>query len=424
MDLETPVQDSLPLFETKRVDWRKEVPSVSQLTRRVRGLLEGTFPDTWVKGEISGFRKPGSGHAYFTLKDATAQLRAVLFRPSLMKVKFQLQDGMEVLLHGKLTVYEARGDYQLIADTVEPVGVGALQLAFEQLKAKLHKEGLFDPARKRPLPFLPRRIGLVTSSTGAAVRDVLKVLDRRFRNLDIVIFPCLVQGDRAACDIAAALKSAERWNLERPERALDLLIVGRGGGSLEDLWCFNEETVARAIAACPIPTISAVGHEIDFTIADFVADLRAATPSAAAEIAVPSRTELEAVIEHQRTKLRILVLRRIEQLKLHLDHLTRRLVDPRVRVKQMREHFRRVEAQLYLAMRTTLKFGRQRLEGLVQKLDLLSPLQVLGRGYSITQDATGVVVRSASEVKAGSLLVTRFKDGTVRSRAEAQDRTS
>lgn len=424
MDLETPVQDSLPLFETKRVDWRKEVPSVSQLTRRVRGLLEGTFPDTWVKGEISGFRKPGSGHAYFTLKDATAQLRAVLFRPSLMKVKFQLQDGMEVLLHGKLTVYEARGDYQLIADTVEPVGVGALQLAFEQLKAKLHKEGLFDPARKRPLPFLPRRIGLVTSSTGAAVRDVLKVLDRRFHNLDIVIFPCLVQGDRAACDIAAALKSAERWNLERPERALDLLIVGRGGGSLEDLWCFNEETVARAIAACPIPTISAVGHEIDFTIADFVADLRAATPSAAAEIAVPSRTELEALIEHQQTKLRILVLRRIEQLKLHLDHLTRRLVDPRVRVQQMREHFRRVEAQLHLAMRTTLKFGRQRLEGLVQKLDLLSPLQVLGRGYSITQDATGVVVRSASEVKAGSLLVTRFKDGTVRSRAETQDRTS
>lgn len=228
-------------------DWRTKVPSVSQLTRRLRGHIENAFFDVWVKGEISNLKKPSSGHLYFNLKDTHAQLRAVMFRNAFSKLKFDLKDGMEILLHGTLTIYEARGDYQIVADSTEPVGVGALQMAFEQLKQKLQAEGLFDPKHKKPLPTLPTRIGIITSPTGAAVKDILNVLQRRFSNREIFILPTNVQGEKAAPEIVAAIQNAQDWNHSHPDRAIEVLIIGRGGGSLEDLWPFNEEIVARAI---------------------------------------------------------------------------------------------------------------------------------------------------------------------------------
>lgn len=262
------------------------------------------------------------------MKDASAQLKAVMFRGAIQKTKFQLQDGMEVLLHGTLTVYEARGEYQIVADSVEPVGAGALQLAFEQLKKKLHARGLFNPKHKKKLPYLPKRIAMVTSATGAAVKDVLKVLGRRFPNLKFFVIPASVQGEKAAPEIVNGIRLAEKWNAENPNDQIDAMIVGRGGGSMEDLWPFNEEIVARAIHACPIPIISAVGHEIDFTIADFVADLRAPTPSAAAEIIVPRLDELKTQLTTQRSRLNSNMQRSVQQLRLHLGHLSSRLVDP------------------------------------------------------------------------------------------------
>jgi exodeoxyribonuclease VII large subunit len=407
-------QLTLPLEpQQEAADWRANVPTVAELTRRVRGHLEGSFMDVWVRGEVSNFRRPASGHVYFILKDATAQLKAVMFKVSIQKLKFQLQDGMEILLHGRLSVYEARGEYQLVCDTLEPVGVGALQLAFNQMKARLQAEGLFEAARKKKLPFLPRRIGVVTSSTGAAVRDILKVLSRRFPNREVVILHALVQGEKAAPEIVAALKRAERWNQEHPERALEVLIVGRGGGSLEDLWCFNEEIVARALVACPIPTISAVGHEIDFTIADFVADVRAPTPSAAAEMVIPRYEELSYQVQTRLDRMTALTRKRLEQLRMHLDHLSARLVDPREKVKLLKEAFRQARARLQLAMGTRVLLARKRLESGAQRLDLLSPLRVIARGFTLTTDPQGKIVRSVDELRPGDRLVTRVVDGTV-----------
>ncbi len=252
---------------------------MSELTRRIKSSLEDQFPTVWVEGEISNLRTPSSGHAYFTLKDDSAQLRCVLFRGRGRRVAFQPEDGMQVLAFGGLDVYLARGEYQLVVELLEPKGVGALQLAFEQLKRRLEAEGLFDAARKRPLPPFPRTIGIVTSPTGAAIRDILHVIARRFADLRIVVCPVRVQGEEAPAEIVRAIAAPRRSRL-------DVVIVGRGGGSIEDLWAFNDERVARAIAACRVPVISAVGHETDFTIADFVADLRAPTPSAAAELVV------------------------------------------------------------------------------------------------------------------------------------------
>lgn len=409
-------QMTLPVEQPTEVkDWRAEVPTVSQLTRRIRGHIENSFFDVWVKGEISNFRKPVSGHAYFLLKDATAQLRSVMFKGHLSKVKFDLKDGMEVLMHGTVTVYEARGEYQLVCDSVEPVGVGALQLAFEQLKNRLQKEGLFDPKHKKRLPFLPRRIGVVTSATGAAVRDILKVLGRRFPHLEVLILPASVQGEKAAGEIATAITNAERWNTSYPNRKLDVLIVGRGGGSLEDLWPFNEEVVARAIFNCPIPIISAVGHEIDYTIADFVADVRAPTPSAAAEIAVPRLEELQNQVAQQRTRLSVVFRKHLQQWRLHLGHLGSRLVDPRQRIQLMKETFRLLFEKLSLALQTNLRFSRKRVESTIQMLNSLSPLQVIGRGYSLSQRTDGAIIRSVKEVRVGEKMTTRISDGTLES---------
>ncbi len=398
-----------PLVEAK--DWRTEVPSVSQLTRKIRGHIENTFFDVWVKGEISNFRKPISGHAYFLMKDATAQLRAVMFKGALQKVKFNLQDGLEVLLHGTISVYEARGEYQLVADAVEPVGQGALQLAFEQLKAKLHAEGLFDPKRKKPLPFLPKRVGVVTSATGAAIKDILKVLNRRFPNLEVLVIPANVQGEKAAPDIVRGIQNAHRWNQENESRRIDVLIVGRGGGSLEDLWPFNEEIVAREIYKSEIPIISAVGHEIDFTIADFVADLRAPTPSAAAEIVIPKLEELAIRIEQSQVRIRTIVRKHLEQLRLHVSHLGSRLVDPRQKLKNLCEMFHVNLSKLELVLKNNIKLARNRLESAVHMLHTLSPLEVIGRGYSLTTQKDKVV-RSIKDLQEDSIVTTRLPDGT------------
>lgn len=410
-----PPEKAAPAASEKPADWREKIPTVSQLTRRVRGHIENSFFDVWVRGEISNFRKPVSGHAYFILKDATAQLRGVMFRGQLSKIKFELKDGMEILLHGQVTVYEARGEYQIVADTLEPVGVGALQLAFEQLKKKLHAEGLFEAKYKKALPYLPKRIGIVTSATGAAVRDILKVISRRYPNREIYILPASVQGEKAPTDIRNAIELAERWNQQEPGRAIEVLIVGRGGGSLEDLFCFNDEIVARAIFKCAIPIISAVGHEIDFTIADFVADLRAPTPSAAAEIVFPRKEELIHRIEQPTMRLAMILRKRLQQLRLHLGHLSQRLVDPRQKIKKYQETLRLIEARLQAAMRNRCRLTRQRSESAIQLLHSLSPLQILGRGYSLTLTESGAIVRQVAEAPPGTILETRLSDGKVRS---------
>ncbi len=392
-------------------DWKSKVPSVSQLTRRIRGHIENTFFDVWVKGEISNFKKPSSGHCYFNLKDANAQLRAVMFRSSLSKVKFELKDGMEILLHGNFTVYEARGEYQLVADNAEPLGTGALQLAFEQLKKKLQAEGLFSPEYKKKIPVLPKRIAVITSPTGAVIRDILNVLDRRFREREILVIPTSVQGEKASKEIASAIQTALEWNQKNSSREIEVIILARGGGSLEDLWSFNEEIVARAIFDCPIPIISAVGHETDVTIADFVADLRAPTPSAAAELVIPRKQDLIDLVSQHQTRLNHSIKRYLVQLRLHLDHLSNRLVNPREKIQHLREKFQNLQNQMYSIFQNRLKLVRKQLESNAQMLHSLSPLQVLARGYSLTRTAEKKIIQSVKEVSQGEIIVTQLQDG-------------
>jgi exodeoxyribonuclease VII large subunit len=393
-----------------------QAPTVSQLTRLLRGHLEAEFFDVWVRGEISNFKKPSSGHGYFILKDSSAQLRACMFRSSISRVPFQIEDGMEVIVHGKITIYEARGDYQIIVDSMEPIGDGALQLAFEQLKKKLSEEGLFDPAIKKSLPTFPRRIGVVTSGTGAALRDILKVLHRRMPSIEVLIFAVAVQGEKAGPEIVQALRNAQKWNEQNPQRPLDLLIVGRGGGSIEDLWAFNLEPVVRALFACPIPTISAVGHEVDFTLCDFVADVRAPTPSAAAEIAVPNQADLTQTLQMRRRQLYQLFSKSLEQKKLHVMHLSRRLVDPRANLRVLRNRWDATHRYLLRAMKQSLCRKREQLQAYADRLDALSPLKVLTRGYSMTRGSDGRLLRSVQDVKVGDTIATHLTDGAVHSR--------
>lgn len=358
-------------FATKQ----PKIFTVSELTKSVRGLLEGHFSEVWVSGEISNFRSPGSGHYYFTLKDETAQLAAVMFRGSNAKLPFKPEDGLEVICHGRLTVYESRGQYQIVVDYCEPKGLGALQLAFEQLKKKLQAEGLFDPAHKKKLPFLPRKIGIVTSPTGAAIRDILNILGRRLPGVDILVVPVKVQGEGSADEIAQAIG----WLNVRED--IDVMIVGRGGGSLEDLWAFNEEVVGRAIFASRIPVISAVGHEIDFTIADFVADVRAPTPSAAAELAVPNRDDLLTSLADMKRRLFRCPTRRFPDFLQRLDDLRTRLL---------------------FGWQVGCERKEQQLKKLASNLDHLSPLHILAKGYSVVQKlGSDKPVRSAKELKKG-----------------------
>ena len=396
---------------------KQPVLTVSELTAEIKDLLEGSFPRVWVAGEISNLSRPQSGHCYLTLKDDRAQLRAVMWRGTASQLRFDLHDGLEVVCQGYLDVYAQRGSYQLVIEQIEPRGVGALELALRQLKTKLQAEGLFDPARKRPLPRFPRRIAVVTSPTGAAIRDFLEVLRRRWCGADVLIVPVRVQGEGAAREIATAIEQVNR--LTTP---IDCLVVTRGGGSLEDLWAFNEEPVARAIHASRIPVISAVGHEIDITIADLVADVRALTPSEAAERIAPASDELAAYLQQQQARLaaglrrRALLARaKLEALASH--RLFRRPLDP------IHEWVRRLDdlsTRAQRAMNGRLQRSHQQCAQLTTQLESLSPLGVLRRGFSLTTKLeNGKLIRDAAQLTVGEPIVTRLGQGQATSRVES-----
>ncbi len=421
------------------------------MTGSLRASIEGQFSDVWLEGELSNLRAPGSGHVYCTLKDKTSQIRAVLFRSSVGRLRFALQEGMQVIVRGRLTVYEPRGEYQIVVDTVEPKGIGALQLAFEQLKEGLAAEGLFDQDRKRPIPTFPKSVGVVTSLTGAALRDILAVLRRRWPTIHVLIAPVQVQGESAGRQIAEALAALNDWG------SVDVIIVGRGGGSLEDLWSFNEEIVVRAIAASRAPVVSAVGHEIDVTLADFVADLRAPTPSAAAESVVPVLAEIVERLRELTVRTGQMMLRHCAFERQRLDAGIRGVTDMRFRLQEasqqtddmvdrLRELLQRVLAsgreRVHEAQRDlsglnpilTIKEGlatvpqfSKRLEGqmgviLVQhrhrihatlaQLNTLSPLAILARGYSILQTVpAGQILHRAGDVETGQELEAQLARG-------------
>ncbi|MCX6356030.1 MAG: exodeoxyribonuclease VII large subunit [Candidatus Aureabacteria bacterium] len=386
----------------------KKIYSVSELTREIKVLLEGRFPGVWVEGEISNIRRPGSGHTYFTLKDEGSQLQAVIYRAQNVRIPFELKDGMQVVARGDVSVYAKGGRYQLTVSELEPRGVGALQLAFEQLKARLAKEGLFDTARKKAIPLLPERIGIVTSPSGAAIRDILNVIQRRFANVRILISPVRVQGETAAAEIAEAIDS---FNARGDA---DVLIVTRGGGSLEDLWAFNEEPVARAIARSRIPVISAVGHEIDYTISDFVADLRVPTPSAAAELVVAKKSELHEKISMLRSALIAGIRGRVEQLRnrVRLCEGSYFLQAPENAVRQYQQLLDELLGRLKRSFHHMAEIARTRLQAIAGKLESLNPLSILSRGYSVVvRERDGTVVCDASEVEVGERVRARLRRG-------------
>lgn len=443
----------------------RRIFSVTDLTAEIKSLLEQRLGEISVSGEITNLRAQASGHLYFTLKDAGAQLSCVLFRGTPSPVRGSLRDGVKVVLSGNLSVYEPRGQYQLIVRVAELQGIGALQAAFERLKLKLQAEGLFDTERKRPLPRLPRRLGLVTSPTGAALRDVLHVIQRRFAGLEVVLAASRVQGQGAELEIAEAIRRLNRWSREpaNPHGPLDVLLVTRGGGSLEDLWAFNEEAVARAIFESQVPVVSAVGHEIDFTIADFVADLRAATPSAAAEILTAGYVASREEVEDARARLRREIAGALEDrhgtletlaARLSRGHPRRRLEDRAQRIDELaltlarrasitvagarrtfesararlvavrptrslleaRRRLERPATELSSAARRRVGACREKLERLDLRLRLLDPGHTLARGYSITTEAaSGRVIREADSVPVGTTLLTRLASGRVRS---------
>jgi len=436
----------------------KTILTVSRLTALLRGVLEENFEQVWVQGEVSNLSFPSSGHAYFTLKDSAAQLRCVMFKGAVKNLKFRPTDGMALILRGRISVYDQRGEYQLICEYMEPAGIGALQTAFIQLKERLAMEGLFDEGHKQPLPAFPRRIGIITSPTGAAIHDILNVLKRRFASLELLLYPVRVQGEGSAVEIARAIDDMNRQGL------VDVLIVGRGGGSLEDLWAFNEEVVARAVYRSKLPVISAVGHETDWTICDFVADLRAPTPSAAAELVVASSLELRSQLEALDHRLNRAMEGRITTLGMRIDSLRRLLHDPssmmghlaqrvddliarleralEYAVQRRREQFERIQTGLSLhnpgrqaeRIRQQLSADSIQSERLIQarihqlrqtfatltaRLDVLSPLRTLSRGYAIATRHDGSVVTSTAQLSAGERLTIRLHHGTAISRVEA-----
>jgi len=438
----------IPLLLHENPSEERQVISVSELNSQIKNLLEGQIGQIWLKGEISNFKAHSSGHLYFSLKDQNSQIRAVMFRTQAMRLKFRAQDGQEVLCRGSISVYVPRGDYQIYVEHMEPLGAGALQRAFEELKRKLAAEGLFDPTKKRPLPKRPRKIAVVTSPTGAAIRDILSILSRRAPSIPVIVVPALVQGAAAGPDLIRAFHQAQKIP------AVDTIIIGRGGGSIEDMWCFNDESLARAIAASPIPVISAVGHEIDFTIADFVADVRAPTPSAAAElVATPDREYLEKFILSEE-RLVYLIGQLVSRLSDKWSHLKARLVDPSRRLRELYERAvelrsRLVQAQTRWQVAHTQKIQflhhrllthppqvQERLEQvnhlrtllqqsmltvwdkknwsflrLATLLDSLSPLAVLARGYSYQTNEKAQVLSSVYQVRLGDQVVTHVKDG-------------
>jgi exodeoxyribonuclease VII large subunit len=438
--------------------------TVSELTVRIRDLLGKNFTDIWVEGEISNCREAQSGHIYCTLKDERAQIRCVCFKQQLRTIKFRPEDGLHVTVRGSVSVYESRGEYQIYVENIEPVGLGALQLAFEQLKKRLEAEGLFAADRKKPLPLLPSRIGLITSPRGAAVRDVVRILRRRFHNVHLTVYPVRVQGEGSALEIVKALKFFNQKKL------VDVLILARGGGSMEDLWAFNEEIVARAIFASEISVISGVGHETDFTIADFVADVRASTPSAAAELVVQTRREFDKHIADLRETLASLVRYRLldlskrvhelsarrgfrrpldllRQQRQRADEMTSRLAagvrarlehsrkrftalhlriatfDFRVKISAFRLRLDKRSSDLGVRAERLLHAKRTRLERLTLQLQERSPLKVLERGYAIATDAAGNLLRDAAQVQIGDAVAIQLHRGRLSTEVKKKDQT-
>jgi exodeoxyribonuclease VII large subunit len=389
-----------------------EILSVSALSLRLKALVENGFPHICVEGEISNLSRAASGHVYLTLKDETAQIRAVLWRSTAARIRFELHDGLHVVVAGPIEVYAARGSYQIVIERLAPQGIGPLELAFRQRYEKLAAEGLFRPERKRPLPPFPRRIALVTSPAGAAVRDMLQVITRRWPACDILIVPVAVQGQTAAAEIAAALRSVSRLP------GIDVVITGRGGGSLEDLWAFNEEVVARAIFECTVPVVSAVGHEVDVTIADLTADKRALTPSEAGEIVVPDCAEIVIGLEHLGSRLRIAMQNSLRRRGLLVDALagSRALARPLELVHDRERTIDELSDRLRRAVRRQVERARHRLEAIGGTIDALSPLKVLSRGYSLSRnEATGTILRQARDVRIGERLETRLARGRLTS---------
>jgi exodeoxyribonuclease VII large subunit len=387
--------------------------SVSELSSSIKGRLEGDYADVWVEGEVTNYRGPASsGHRYFSLKDAGAQLRAVLFRGAAARgMAFELEEGMQVLAHGRISVYEPRGEYQLVADRLEPKGLGALQAAFEQLKRRLEAEGLFDPSRKKTLPEHPQRVAVITSPGGAVIRDILHVTARRCPWIDILVLPVRVQGQGAKDEISAAL----RYVSAHPELGVDLVLLARGGGSLEDLWAFNEEAVARAIADCRLPVLSAIGHEVDFTIADFTADVRAPTPSAAAEILSASGEALRARLSQLQSRAGQALEFALNDLMLRLEALGSRLelCHPRARLEAHAQRLDELSLRFEGGMKRALASKRQALAGQAGRLNALSPLAILARGYAACFDSKGRLLRAAKDVKRGDAIEVRLGRGSL-----------
>jgi exodeoxyribonuclease VII large subunit len=419
-----------PLFNALFDETERKPLTVSQLTNSIRIALESRFVSVWVEGEISNFKDHSSGHWYFTLKDQNAQLRAKCFRSANTRIRFRPANGLHVRARGKLSVYAPRGEYELVVDALDPVGAGALRIAFEQLRDRLQKEGLFAKELKRPLPVFPRRVGIVTSPTGAAIRDILNVISRRTRTVHVLFSPARVQGDSAGPDIARAIGFINQYQ----ERALregrvadlvDVLIVGRGGGSTEDLWAFNQEEVARAIRKSAIPVISAVGHETDFTIADFVADFRAPTPSAAAEIVAAREDQICSALENLGRQLVRLTRFKIVDLRSRVQEqaLSHAFDEVKSQLKTARTRFDGASSACDGAMETKLQQARERLALAAASLDALSPLGVLQRGYAIAQDASGKLVRDARSVAPGDELSVRLAKGKLGTRIERIEAT-
>ena len=419
-----------PLFQALFDETERKPLTVSQLTNSIRTALEARFASVWVEGEISNFKDHSSGHWYFTLKDENAQLRAKCFRSTNTRIRFRPANGLKVRARAKLSVYAPRGEYELVVDALDPVGAGALRIAFEQLRDRLQAEGLFAKELKRPLPVFPRRVGIVTSPTGAAIRDILNVISRRTRTVHVLFSPARVQGDLAGPDIARAIRFINVYHelALRDSREIDLvdvLIVGRGGGSTEDLWAFNTEEVARAIRKSAIPVISAVGHETDFTIADFAADFRAATPSAAAEIVAAREDQICSALDHLGRQLVRLTRFQIVNLRARVQEqaLSHAFDEVKSQLNKARSRFDAASSACDVAMESKLQDGRERLALAAASLDALSPLGVLQRGYAIAQDASGKLLRDAAAVKQGDAVSVRLAKGRLQTRVEATENT-
>jgi exodeoxyribonuclease VII large subunit len=390
--------------------------TVSQLTAQVRGVIEGKFLSVWVAGEVSNFTRASSGHWYFTLKDANSQIKTVAFRGINLRLRFDVKNGMEIIARGRLTVYDPKGEYQFVVEELHQKGVGATELAIRQLKEKLFAKGYFDPKRKRPLPRPPKRVALVASATGAAVRDMIEVFAQRWPFTELIVRPTRVQGEGSAQDISLAVRQLN-WLHRNNRLAFDAIILGRGGGSTEDLWAFNEELVADAIFNSQVPIVSAVGHEIDVTVADLVADHRAETPTAAVVALTPDRREVLSALGTLRERMAESAERRLRLAKQRLDQLATRPVlrRPLERIHVLEQRLDDTAGRLSRAAKLKLSQVSQKLAEVSARLETLSPLQVLSRGYSLTHTADGRLVRDAGPLRPGDLLITRVADGVIRS---------